>query len=184
MKREVLITYLVCIALVIVGLIFDSGISEVISGGRIEIIDFFMIFISSFWTWVIVGAFLSVIMIYEKKVNGMIKLWIGTIASVGIADLIKLIFMRSRPFETLDITSLVMVSGSSFPSGHAAGAFAAMFILGKEFPKLKVLWMILAALVGVSRIYLGLHYLSDVAVGALLGLSIGLLVEKYVEIKK
>jgi len=133
MKREVLITYLVCVVLVILGLLFDSGFSRMISGGRIEIIDFFMVFISYFWTWLIIGAFLSVIMIYEKKVNGMIKLWIGTIASVGIADLIKLIFMRDRPFEAIDVTSLMMVSGSSFPSGHAAGAFAAMFILNKDF---------------------------------------------------
>lgn len=63
---------------------------------------------------------------------------------------------------------------SSFPSGHAATAFAAAVAVGLLCPRLRAPLLALAALVALSRVYLGVHYWSDVAVGSALGALIGL----------
>lgn len=63
----------------------------------------------------------------------------------------------------------------SFPSGHAAIAFALSFVLGKIDKKRAVYYYLLAIVISFSRIYLGKHYPSDVVVGAILGMLIGYL---------
>jgi undecaprenyl-diphosphatase len=87
--------------------------------------------------------------------------------------------MRIRPFDALGILNLVNESDSSFPSGHAAAVFSTVYILDREFPKIKWFWIGIAILVSFSRIYLGVHYLTDVVVGALIGYTISLIVVKY-----
>jgi membrane-associated phospholipid phosphatase len=52
-------------------------------------------------------------------------------------------------------------------------AFCAVPILAKEFPKFKYIWIIFAGLVAFSRVYFGLHFMSDVTAGGLIGLIIG-----------
>ena len=64
----------------------------------------------------------------------------------------------------------------SFPSGHATTAFAAAAAIGALHPRLRVPLYALAALVGLSRIYLGVHYTLDVVAGAALGVALGLAV--------
>jgi undecaprenyl-diphosphatase len=63
----------------------------------------------------------------------------------------------------------------SFPSGHTMNAFAIATVLALRYPPLAPVLSVLAACIGVSRVLLGLHFASDVAAGALLGLAIGLL---------
>jgi undecaprenyl-diphosphatase len=67
------------------------------------------------------------------------------------------------------------VPGSaSFPSGHAATAFAAAVAVGVLFPRLRKPLLLLAATIAASRVYLGVHFATDVLVGSLLGAAIGL----------
>jgi undecaprenyl-diphosphatase len=54
-------------------------------------------------------------------------------------------------------------------------------MLSKNFPKIKWIFWVVAILVGLSRIYLEVHYLSDVLAGAIIGYSIGLLFLKLEE---
>lgn len=68
---------------------------------------------------------------------------------------------------------------SSFPSGHAGGAFALATVAAARYKKLAVPAYLGATIIGVSRIYLGRHYPSDVAGGAALGIASGLLVIKF-----
>ncbi len=62
-------------------------------------------------------------------------------------------------------------SNSSFPSSHAANAFALAWVLARRYRRFAPAFMILAALVAVSRVYLNRHYVSDVVAGAAIGLA-------------
>jgi undecaprenyl-diphosphatase len=63
---------------------------------------------------------------------------------------------------------------ASFPSGHAATSFAGATILAFAFPRLAPLLYVLAAAVGFSRLYLGVHYPLDIVGGAVLGVLVAL----------
>jgi undecaprenyl-diphosphatase len=73
-----------------------------------------------------------------------------------------------------DLNALVSLpSSASFPSGHAATSFAAAAALSVLVPRLRVPALVLAALVAISRVYLGVHFWVDVLAGAFLGAAIG-----------
>ena len=100
----------------------------------------------------------------------------SAVAAAGLAVMIlKETFDRARP--PLADSSIVAVgllpASASFPSGHAATAFAAAVAVGIVHPRLRRPLLALAAVVAVSRVYLGVHFLTDVVVGSLLGAAIG-----------
>jgi undecaprenyl-diphosphatase len=92
-------------------------------------------------------------------------------ASFGVKDLTS----RTRPFVAHpQIHPLYVVHSSSFPAGHAATAFAGATLLAYVWPRGTTFFLLLAAAIGYSRVYVGVHYPSDVIVGALLGVAVGL----------
>jgi undecaprenyl-diphosphatase len=95
----------------------------------------------------------------------------------AITELLKRAFDRPRP-SIVDpaVHPLVAVPRSdAMPSGHASTAFAAAVAVGLVHPRLRWPLVGLASLVALSRVWLGVHYLSDVIVGAALGTAIALL---------
>jgi undecaprenyl-diphosphatase len=76
---------------------------------------------------------------------------------------LKQIVRRTRPLEEKAGWD------SSFPSGHTGTAFAIATVLSNQYPRLRIPLYLGATLVGISRIYLGRHYPSDVLVGAAMG---------------
>ncbi|NJL34393.1 MAG: phosphatase PAP2 family protein [Chloroflexaceae bacterium] len=60
----------------------------------------------------------------------------------------------------------------SFPSGHSAAGFAGAWLVTQHYPRQAPIWYSIAALVGFSRIYLGVHYPGDVLSGALAGTAL------------
>jgi undecaprenyl-diphosphatase len=109
---------------------------------------------------------------------------ISYVIAAVLADLLKDVFDRPRPsLVDPNVHPLIQVpSSAAMPSGHAAGAFAAAVAVGLVHPRLRWPLVVLAALIALSRVWLGVHYLSDVLVGAALGTAVALTVYRLVEL--
>lgn len=122
---------------------------------------------------------LSVVMLFFKKtrkagVTALISIAIGFVCTNLI---LKNLVARPRPW--LDVAGLMTLieehDPNSFPSGHTTNAFAFAGALWHAAPKKWMKWAALAAavLMGFSRLYVGVHYPSDVLVGVVVGLLAG-----------
>ena len=91
---------------------------------------------------------------------------------------LKYAVKRPRPFLLMEDVRLIAGThqGYSFPSGHSAISFCLATVIAMRYPQMRYIAFIAAALVALSRMYLGVHYPSDVTVGAFLGVLIGYLV--------
>lgn len=108
----------------------------------------------------------------EKKIAGVVML-AGLTLSYYSTGMLKAMIARPRPFVALEgVNRLVSRDGFSFPSGHSTCAFMAAFVLTSFFGR-KHLFFSAAALVAFSRVYVGVHYPSDVISGAALGIGLG-----------
>ena len=89
---------------------------------------------------------------------------------------LKNVVGRTRPYEV--VQGLIPLIGKprdySFPSGHTASSFAAAWVLFWRLPKrFGIPARLLAGLIGVSRLYVGVHYPTDVLVGMISGIGCG-----------
>jgi undecaprenyl-diphosphatase len=105
---------------------------------------------------------------------------LGLALSLSASDwiphhLIKPYFQRHRPQDLgLDVILRTHLHyGYSFPSIHAMNVFAAAAFLSTFYPRARSLFYLMAVLVAFSRIYVGVHFPSDVLCGAILGWLIG-----------
>ena len=94
------------------------------------------------------------------------------------SGLLKDVADRVRPaLAEPGVTALVSVPGDAgMPSGHAATAAAAAGVVALLHPRLRLPLVSLVAAIGLSRVYLGVHYPSDVLAGLALGLAIAWIV--------
>lgn len=98
------------------------------------------------------------------------------IESILVNGVLKQLANRERP-EVLEdrLHDVRRPKTSSFPSGHASSAAVMAVLMSDSVPKLKPLWLLLAAVVGASRVHNRMHYGTDVAAGAVIGTLIGVL---------
>lgn len=157
----------------LVSLFFDRTIVNYVSNNRVlglnDIIVWFTSYTNLIFSFLVVGV---IIFIWKKKY--IYRYVVSFVAFTGIIWLLKQIIQRPRPFLDLDIVGLIPSEiGYSFPSGHASFAFFSLAFVWGLFPRFKWIWLIIVILVSLARVYVGVHYFSDIIGGALLGLFLG-----------
>jgi undecaprenyl-diphosphatase len=160
-------------------------------------LDKFFSIITNVNNWYITYVILLSISFVKGGTKGKLAV-LGVILLVVVTDqtgyrILKEFFARPRPCNALNdvLTPLGCTGSFSFPSNHALNNFAVAMFFYRLFPNLKWVLFITASLIAISRVYLGLHYPSDILGGAVIGLAFGyifasgiLYLEKYFLDKK
>jgi undecaprenyl-diphosphatase len=137
-------------------------------------IDAVMIWLSN---WGSAVPLLCVLATRDKK--AVRNLILTLLLTWGLTDLLKLAFARPRPFQ-VGAAPLIGAApdGYSMPSQHAAFTFTSATTAFLSSAALGWIGFVFAALVAYSRVYLGVHYWSDIIAGAILGSAIAFGVSK------
>lgn len=155
----------------------DNSIYNIIISSKSDAMTMFMTIITMMCNteFIIVATLLLVLLIKNKKIGGMIAS--NVVLCSVINTIIKHIFLRPRPVGI----KLIEQGGYSFPSGHSmmAVAFYGLLIYIIWNTKWRNVWkiftttllVILILLIGISRIYVGVHFASDVIAGLSISLS-------------
>ncbi len=121
--------------------------------------------------WIVLAAVFICTKRYRKTGTAMaVALLIGYLVTNLI---LKNLVMRVRPYDAIaGLQALIgPLRDSSFPSGHATSSIAAGFVVLRGSPRyIGIPAFVLAVLICLSRLYLGVHYPTDVLAGALIGL--------------
>lgn len=142
------------------------------------------VFFAQYLPYVICGAFLCFVFVkssffYKKFFLLMEGLTAGVFARLGV-EAIRLFIHRPRPFlADPAIFGLISETSSSFPSGHAAFFFGLAAVVYRHNTKWGFWFFVGAGIIGLARIAAGVHYPSDVLAGALLGVALGLVVNRF-----
>lgn len=158
---------------------FDEGLMAVVQGERSQTFDRVMVVITragDFQTQLWAAVLLSLLLIIMKQGRAAafaILTLLGTAVANGA---LKATFGRIRPEILLE-----PLSSYSFPSGHSSAAFAFFLTLGVlagrgQPPRLRLAWVLLGTLpataIALSRVYLGVHWPTDVIAGAVLAVTV------------
>ena len=125
------------------------------------------------WLWGVCGLF---VLLFggSKKYHALAAASLAAISGVAVFMAVKRLTGRERPCKIEPHwADLIPPDRFSFPSGHAITAFAVSQTLGSFYPSWHWMLTLVALNIGASRVILGMHFLSDVLVGMILGLLIG-----------
>ncbi|WP_028392361.1 phosphatase PAP2 family protein [Bacillus cihuensis] len=154
---------------------FDQKVISFVQGFETSLVTSIMKFFTFIGSMpVVLVIVLIALIILDKVLKHRTELVLFVVVIIGtpvLNQLLKFVFQRSRP----DIHRLIEVGGYSFPSGHAMNAFAVYgiisFLLWRHIPTflgrttLIIISGIFIFMIGISRVYLGVHYPSDIIGG-------------------
>ena len=135
---------------------------------------------------VVVFIILSWILTKKRRVLRRLALLYGI--QSGILYGLKFLIQRQRPLYFLEMASKLSkgpgeILDPSFPSGHAVYAFMMATVLATWVPRYRVIFYIATGFIGWTRIYLGVHFPTDVVVGSLLGYGITRLFIHWIDLR-
>ncbi|PIR89236.1 MAG: hypothetical protein COU07_02115 [Candidatus Harrisonbacteria bacterium CG10_big_fil_rev_8_21_14_0_10_40_38] len=164
---------------------FDISVFEFIHNlvGSSSLLDIVGIFFASYLPYfILIGLFVAFMLEadWRRRIYSVLYVSLSILISRGIfIPLLNLIFPRERPFQFFGFEPLVSSpSTTSFPSGHTAVFFAvatAVFFLRYKWG---IALFVAAFFIGVARIFVGVHWPTDILGGILVGLVSGLLVSE------
>lgn len=186
-RDKFVLSILIVIGLILISLKFDVQIIQLIEGLRNPFANTFFLAIEFLSNVFIIFFFLVCLFLWRNKDRKwVLPVGVCLFLSVCVSYLLKVIVRRARPFQegvtsTLDVLFYEGISSFnswnySFPSFQTMMVFAVLPLINKEFRKFRHVWLGFAILVGFSRVYFGVHYLSDVISGGLIGFLIGMIV--------
>lgn len=183
-KRRFAIAVMIAIIAIFILALYDSQIIQSIYSLRTPKLTEFFLMVNLMSSNAMIISVLTLIFLWkEKKRSWVLPVWISVVFSMVISFILKISTQRLRPFQQGLVYLLPKLNSAdfstwnfSFPSFQSVLVFCAVPIIWKNFPKLRYFWIALASIVAFSRVYFGLHFLSDVLSGALLGLVIGQLI--------
>jgi undecaprenyl-diphosphatase len=157
----------------------DDAVSEGLQAIRFQPLTWLLILASAWWVKSLLIPALGGIADLRRRVLPWTFVYSALAGLVAwpLASAIKSAVGRARPPLADHAVHAVgkLPHGSSFPSGHAATAFAAATVVALLRPGLRWPALGVASAVAFSRVYLGVHFLSDVLAGAALGTAVGVL---------
>ena len=154
---------------------------------RNPILDNLMIFITSLGNGGMIWIVATIALLIPKKTRKAgIMSAAALLGSLIINNnIVKNIVQRPRPFVTFTDLQIIIPTPSefSFPSGHTSSSFAAAAVFYRHLPKkIGLPSVILAGMIGFSRLYVGVHYPTDVIAGVLMGILLSYLAEYLVNL--
>lgn len=168
---------------------FELGILDSIQNISMPVLDRTMVDITSLGNFSILWIAFIVIFLSTKEYKKVGKVMVvGFILNLIIVNiLLKNIFDRPRPFQVVGNFDLLIppLNDGSFPSGHSSYAFTffAIILFMIKSKSLKIFTGVLAFLITFSRLYLYVHFPTDVLVGSLIGFLLGVLAIKIYDSK-
>jgi undecaprenyl-diphosphatase len=163
----------------------DTQLLQWINQTNSEAADSFMLFMSAKWVWLPLYALLIWLLILKDGVQVwktlIVIFFIVLLADQTASALFKPLFGRLRPCHEASLADWIRTPGGcggkfGFVSSHAANtAGVALFLWKYMRNTFRYLWLLFlwASITAYSRVYLGVHYPGDVAIGALVGMFYG-----------
>jgi len=149
--------------------------------GKNTFFDSVAIFFADYFEYFVVCILLVFLIINFKKYLKMVfeALAAGILARFGVVELIRFLHPRPRPFINNNINLILdKVNQWSFPSGHAAFFFALATVIYFYNRKLGILFFLTAFFISICRVFVGVHWPSDILGGAIVGILTGWLIFK------
>lgn len=152
-----------------------------------KILDTLGIFLAEYLPYLLILLLLSFLFWPKKdRIKNRTMVLISVVAALFarfvVKNIILLFYACPRPFVSLPLTNkLVSASPAenlqSFPSGHAIFFFALSAVIYSFNKKLGIFFLICSTLMGIARIFIGVHWPSDILAGAVLGIIVGVIVK-------
>jgi len=158
------------VVMLLLSFLLDSTFQQLSKSMQNPALDYIFNWVSYILSLIFVLLVMTSLFMWEEnKKDWIIPMWFAMIFALILTYVLKFIVARERPM--LPMTTFGFPD-FSFPSAHAAMTFSVVPILDKEYPALKWFWITFAVIVAFSRLYLEVHFLSDVIAGALVGYSV------------
>ena len=163
---------------------FDEKLIKIINRNmKSEFLDRFMPRFTNLGGVVSTTLFILILLIFGKGKARIIGIQgAATLAiSQTLTYSLKSLLSRERPYNILKNLNTfgIILKDYSFPSGHTSASFSVATTIALNMPKLSIVVLTVALLIGISRVYLGVHYPTDVVAGIILGVGSAIVVHVY-----